>query len=178
MLGCSFGSRLKIKKERMMKNLKMKCFTILVAVITIFPMISSSAMAVYANEVVHQDVVTSETYVSSFEPHFGLSEEILRRARNNELSDDEQALLLNNMIAPVGEDRSISISAVIGIAIGAITLGKANYELGRYVARQCEIRLGMTKAVYLGMAPMLRGQLARTISPLGALGFDDYFMGV
>lgn len=81
--------------------------------------------------------------------------------------------------------RSITtVAAVTGIVIGAVTLMGATYQAGRYAARQCEVRLGLTKSRYRANRWTYRAALSGlvftggTTGAIVALGFDDYYMGV
>lgn len=76
-------------------------------------------------------------------------------------------------------------SRVIGIddIVNILTLVQMTYQGGRYAARQCEVRYGLTKSDYLSNRNYYLGILTAVaaISPGFAIfkqGFDDYFRGV
>lgn len=80
--------------------------------------------------------------------------------------------------------RSISVAAVVGTVAGVIAITGATYAAGRYAARQCEVRLGLSKSQYRANRWTYRAALAGavfvggTTGAIVALGFDDYYMGV
>lgn len=81
--------------------------------------------------------------------------------------------------------RSVTtVAAVTGIVVGAVGLMGATYQAGRYAARQCEVRLGLTKSQYRANRWTYRAALSGfvftggTTGAIVALGFDDYYMGV
>lgn len=68
------------------------------------------------------------------------------------------------------------IATIVGLVV-------TTYQGGRYAARQCEIRYGLTKSDYLSNRNYYRGILFAIagISPGFAVfqqGFDDYFLGI
>ena len=77
-----------------------------------------------------------------------------------------------------------TVAAVVGIVAGVVAIMGATYEAGRYAARQCEVRLGLTASQYQENRWRYRLALAELVFAGGitgatvALGFDDYFMGV
>ena len=70
-----------------------------------------------------------------------------------------------------------------GIVVGAVGLMGATYQAGRYAARQCEVRLGLTKSQYRANRWTYRAALSGlvftggTTGAIVAFGFDDYYMG-
>ncbi len=74
-------------------------------------------------------------------------------------------------------------AAVTGIVVGAVGLMGATYQAGRYAARQCEVRLGLTKSQYRANRWTYRAVLSGlvftggTTGAIVAFGFDDYYMG-
>lgn len=70
-----------------------------------------------------------------------------------------------------------------GIVVGAVGLMGATYQAGRYAARQCEVRLGLTKSQYRANRWTYRAVLSGlvftggTTGAIVAFGFDDYYMG-
>ena len=85
---------------------------------------------------------------------------------------------------PQSRNPLVTIASVVGIVAGIVgTLG-ATYQAGRYAARQCEVRLGLTKSYYEENRWTFRAALSALVFAGGltgasvALGFDDYFMGL
>lgn len=86
--------------------------------------------------------------------------------------------------SPQGRSPVIVAAAVVTIVVGVVSLMGATYSAGRYAARQCEVRLGLTKRKYRANRWGYRGALAGLVFAGGvgggllAIGFDDYYMGV
>lgn len=75
-----------------------------------------------------------------------------------------------------------TIAAVLAIVGSAMAIIVGYHAAGKYAAKQAEVRLGLTPAIYKKNRWLYRSGISAGVGgvagPLVALGFDDYFYGV
>ena len=155
----------------MTKNFLKKC----IAMLLVGTMLSSLPIHAQAAEIKENQNVEqkfdsySDPVLSSMIKEYGFTKEQVNKI-------DEE---LDELVTP-----RTSIGAIIGIVVGVVGLTGVTYEAGRYAARQCEVRLGLTKSEYRANGWAFRAALSGLVFAGGgtgavvALGFDDYYMGV
>ncbi|MGE7692165.1 hypothetical protein ACQKMI_23675 [Lysinibacillus sp. NPDC097214] len=94
------------------------------------------------------------------------------------ITEDDMIKLDEELNEAMIDTYSIGIGSIIGIIAGAIGLGGSLYAAGKYAARQCEVRLGLTEKGYKKNRWLYRAGIGATFGPLVVAGFDDYFYGV
>lgn len=111
--------------------------------------------------------------VSSANPEqeFGLSQEQMNKI-DKEL--DKKFGLPGNKI----KQRSVTIGAIIAIIVSCIGIAGTSYKLGKYAARQCKIRLGLSTRSYKMNRWYYRATISAAFGVFPAVGFDDYFYGI
>lgn len=97
-------------------------------------------------------------------------------ALQNKSSLKVESSEIENDISPA--PTSITATAVLGTVAAAITIMGASYAAGHYAAKQCHVRLGLSKKSYKSNRWYYRAAIASTFGFIVALGFDDYFYGV
>lgn len=159
-----------------------------IAMVLVGAMITSISVHAQVHEVVaadiqHESIDKSTVAFSSYDDPvlydmiqtYGLTQEEVNKI--DELIDKELA-------KPQTRAGVTTVAAVVGIVVGVVGLMGATYNAGRYAARQCEVRLGLTKSMYRANRWGYRLALSNLVFAGGvagatvALGFDDYYMGV
>lgn len=111
--------------------------------------------------------------------NFGMSEKELNKIRGkadpikNDLIDQED----NDSVSTYGLTVA-TVAAVVSIIGGAAAAVKGSYNLGRYGARQVQIKLGVTARQYKANRWYYRAGITAAFGWVVALGFDDYYYGV
>lgn len=163
----------------------LKRFTAMILVGTMITSISVHAQVheVVAADSQHERTDKSAVAFSSYDDPvlydmiqtYGLTQEEVNKI--DELIDKELA-------KPQTRVGITTVAAVVGIVVGVVGLMGVTYDAGRYAARQCEVRLGLTKPMYRANRWGYRAALSGLVFVGGAtggivaLGFDDYYMGV
>ena len=149
-----------------------------------FP-IQALATSKTANDIAKQESVIDKINKEDYdvnEQNFGLSTNILQEIRDTpELTAEEMALIdkkVDELIADGSIISTRSVAAVLGIIAGVIGIGGSLYNVGKYAAKQCKVKLGLTSRSYKANKIKYRVAITAAFGPLVALGFDDYFYGI
>ena len=152
-----------------------------------FP-IQALATSKTANDIAKQESVIDKINKEDYdvnEQNFGLSTNILQEIRDTpELTAEEMALIdkkVDELIADgsIISTRSVAaVAAVLGIIAGVIGIGGSLYNVGKYAAKQCKVKLGLTSRSDKANKIKYRVAITAAFGPLVALGFDDYFYGI
>lgn len=70
------------------------------------------------------------------------------------------------------------VAAVLGIITGLAAVVTANYQGGKYIAKQVHKRGALSKATYKKYRWSFRTSLPPILGIPGTFGFDDYFMDI
>lgn len=77
-----------------------------------------------------------------------------------------------------GYHPQMGVAAVIGVIAGIVGLGTANYQMGKYAAKQVHKRGILSTATYKKYRWQFRAGLPMYIGIPATLGVDDYFYGI
>ncbi len=70
----------------------------------------------------------------------------------------------------------VTVAAVVSVAVAACALAGYGYNAGKYAAKKCHKRLGLTTKMYKKYRWRFRIAISYAINPIVALGFDDYYL--
>lgn len=163
----------------MKKNLVI--FIVMLLVITHFQPLAASANGIESHS---PEEVNSLKLLNFNSTYSSLNDEVsLQIAEENNITK-EQMILIDQELDALFNDKVSTyaskpgVGAVAGIVGTVIGLGLSVYASGKYAARQCEVRLGLTSKTYKKYRILYRAGVSAVGGPIMALGFDDYFYGV
>ncbi|MEI3613855.1 hypothetical protein [Pseudogracilibacillus sp. SO30301A] len=161
-----------------MKNFKLLSTVIILALILTNISTLPAGVKAYAEQ---QDEVETKVEKQKEDIHsFTMNDpELYQEAKDLGLTDEE-IIKMDKEIESILEGNHLQnpVAVVVGVVVGIIGIGTANYSMGKYAAKQVHKRGILSVSTYKKYRWQFRAALPPAIGVPATLGFDDYFYGI